>query len=64
MITVEKQGAVYVLRSDGEPCGPRLRKSEPWPLRSVRPFDYDTHAEATIAVGELAAYLAKHLVRK
>lgn len=64
MITVEPVGGKFVLRSMGEPCGPRLRKSEPWPLRDERPFDYDTHAEATIAAGKLEAYLAKHLKRK
>lgn len=64
MITVEPIGDVFVLRSMGEPCGPRLVKSDPFPLRKDRPWDYDTQAEALLAAEALEAYLAKHLKRK
>ena len=64
MITVEQEGGVFVLRSNGEPCGPRLVKSDPFPLRKDRPWDYDTRAEALLAAEKLEAYLAKHLTRK
>lgn len=64
MITVEPIGDVFVLRSMGEPCGPRLVKSDPFPLRKDRPWDYDTQDEAMLAAEKLEAYLAKHLKRK
>ena len=64
MITVEQEGGVYVLRSDGEPCGPRLVKSEPFPLRRDRPFDYDSQAEAIREAAKLEKYLALHLLKR
>ena len=64
MISVAPVGGLFVLNSYGEPCGPRLRKSEPWPLRAERPFDYDTKAEALIAAAELQKYLMDHLKKR
>ena len=63
-ITIDEQGGKFVLLSFGEPCGPRLRKGDPWPLRSGRPFDYDTLGEAQEAALKLEKYLNSYLVKK
>ena len=63
-ITVDQQGGKFVLLSFGEPCGPRLRKGDPWPLRSDRPFDYDEIGEAQEAAAKLDKYLNSYLVKK
>ena len=57
-IGVEEQDGGWRLLAVGElgvlPAGPRLLKSEPWPIEK---FVYETEAEANKAAEKLARYL-------
>lgn len=50
----------FELRSDGEPCGSRLVKSQPFPLPGARWWEFSDASEAQRAAERLQKYLGTH----
>lgn len=57
--TYEPHPEGFRLLIDGEPCGGRLVKQEPFPFRQERWWIQPTEAEAKVALEKLSRYLER-----
>lgn len=54
----------FRLLSDGQPCGSRLVKSQPFPLQGERWWEFSDAEKAKAAAERLEKYLSEHGKRK